>query len=64
MDGHDINLVKSLGAIWTFPHTILHAVFDTLKAEYMTASFKGGILEPILANSAKSKLLLSISLVK
>ena len=59
MDSHDIILVESLGAVWTLPHTILHAIFNALQAKHVATRFKRSVFEPILANSAQSKLLAS-----
>jgi hypothetical protein len=64
MNSHDINLVESLSTIWTLSHTIFHAIFDTLQAEHVAASFERSVLEPILADSAQSKLLAYVRFVK
>lgn len=61
MDSHDIQLVKHLAAVGTFPHAVVDAVVNTVAAEDVTTSLDCGVLEVVVAHGTGGKFLARVS---
>jgi hypothetical protein len=53
MGGHDIHLIKCLGAIRALSHAVADSVFHTIVAEKMTTGLQNCVLEVFPTDGAK-----------